>query len=51
MRLDEVDFANELRRIRVAHGLDPEVPQHIRDEIAALLASAPMPERERPADA
>ena len=40
MTSDAVDYAAELARIRRAQGLPEEVPQHIRDAVAALLASA-----------
>jgi hypothetical protein len=32
-----IDYAAEYRRIRIAHGLDPEVPQHVRDAVSDLL--------------
>jgi hypothetical protein len=37
MSREPIDYAAEHRRIRIAHGLDPEIPQHIRDAVAAML--------------
>jgi transcriptional regulator with XRE-family HTH domain len=34
---EPIDYRAEYRRLRLAHGLDPDVPEHVRDAVAALL--------------
>lgn len=36
---DAIDYAAELVRSRRAQGLDVDVPQHVRDAVAALLST------------
>lgn len=33
-----MDYAAEMRRLRLAQGLDPEIPAHIREAVAALIS-------------
>jgi hypothetical protein len=33
----EIDYRAEVERSRVAQGLDPQIPQHLRDAVAAML--------------
>lgn len=40
MSTPAIDYAAELARTRRKHGLDVEVPQHVRDAVAALLSAS-----------
>lgn len=38
MTTSPIDYAAEVRRTRLAQGLSPEIPKHIREAVAALLS-------------
>jgi hypothetical protein len=39
VRRESIDYAAEARRSRLAQGLEPHIPQHLRDAVAKLLAA------------